>query len=149
MASRRIDDLHPLLAYAFGLALGEWRIRYPDRPQPILTATYRSPAEQDRLFRQPTDRIDNDGDGRIDEPDERVTAARAGESPHNFLPALAFDVAFQTADRKLDWSPRNFSDFAQLVLKAGGITWGGSFRTLPDAPHFELAGWKTFAKIGI
>lgn len=142
MTSRSIDDLHPQLAYAVGLAMGMWSLKYPDDPEPIITATYRSPDEQDSLFAQPTDGIDNDRDGRIDEPDERVTNARGGQSPHNFRPALAFDIAFQTKSRKLDWSTRLFEQFAGLMKRSANVTWGGDFKTLPDRPHFELTDWR-------
>lgn len=143
MASRSINDLHPQLAFAYGQALGMWLLKYPDDPIPFLTATYRSPGEQDLLFAQPTDRIDNDGDGRIDEPDERVTNARGDESAHNYLPALALDVAFQTSAKKLDWSTRLFEQFAGLMFHTPNITWGANFKTMVDRPHFELTDWKT------
>ena len=122
MTSRSIEDLHPLLAYAFGKAESEYLLRYPEAPKPILTCTYRDKAEQLALYNQATDKKDNDGDGKIDESDERVTNAKPGESPHNYLPAPAFDVAF--AD------------------KYSGITWGGNFKSLLDLPHFELTDWK-------
>lgn len=148
MASRKIDDLHPVLAYAFGLALGQWRSLYPNAPQPFLICTYRSSQEQDGLYGQPTDKRDNDGDGRVDETDERVTNARGGQSPHNFTMALAFDVAFQTQTNpaKLDYSTKLFDQFAPLVLQTPGITWGGNFKSLVDRPHFELTDWKVLAK---
>ena len=148
MASRSIDDLHPQLAFAYGQACGMWLLKYPLDPIPLLMATYRSPAEQDILFAQPTDKRDNDGDGRIDEPDEKVTNARGGQSAHNYLPALAFDVAFQKLDRtldwktRLDWSTRLFEQFATLMKRTPNITWGGDFKSLPDRPHFELTDWK-------
>ena len=79
MASRKIDDLHPVLAYAFGKAEANWRAQYPDAPRPFLVCTNRPNEEQDALFRAKP----------------KLTNARAGESPHNYLPSLAFDVAFQ------------------------------------------------------
>lgn len=139
--SRSIDDLHPFLAYAFGMACGRWEKMYPNAPVPFLTCTHRTPQEQDALYAQPFDGRDNDGDGRIDEPDEKVTNARAYESPHNFLPALAFDVAFKDRLGNPDWDKRLFDQFARLI--PGNITWGGNFKSLKDLPHFELADWKT------
>ena len=113
------------------------------RPTPILTATYRSPGEQDLLFAQPTDGKDDNGDGKIDEADERVTNARGGQSAHNYRPALALAIAFQDKANKLDWTTRLFSQFAQLMMRTANITWGGDFKSLRDLPHFELTDWKS------
>lgn len=38
-----------------------------------ISETYRSQERQKKLYNQPWDNIDNDRDGRIDEPDEQVT----------------------------------------------------------------------------
>ncbi|QHV97938.1 M15 family metallopeptidase [Spirosoma endbachense] len=147
MASRSINDLHPLLAYAYGKAEMEWKLTNPKRPVPYLTATFRSMAEQTALYNQPTDKRDNDGDGKVDEADERVTNAKAGQSPHNFNPSYAFDVAFLDSKGNSVWSDLTlFNDFAKLVLKTSGITWGGNFLTLKDRPHFELTGWAGMPK---
>lgn len=142
MPSRSLENLHPLLAYAFGKAEAQYCALYPDEPRPFLSCTYRSNAEQTSLFNQLSDRIDNDGDGRIDEADEKVTNARAGQSPHNFDPSFAFDVAFQNKAGKTDWTTPQFHRFAKLVLLTAGITWGGNFKRLLDLPHFELADWQ-------
>lgn len=142
MTSRSIDDLHPQLAYAFGLAKGRWPLLYPTAPTPFLTATFRDGADQNALFAQPTDRKDNDRDGRVDEADEFVTNARAGQSPHNYRPALAFDIAFRNAAGQLDWTPKWFDYFAAFVCETPGISWGGHFKTFKDRPHFELSDWE-------
>ena len=126
MTSRSIEDLHPLLAYAFGKAEAEWLYRYPESPTPFLTCTYRDNAEQDNLFKQVP----------------KVTNARAGESPHNYQPALAFDVAFKDKSGKTDYSTLLFERFAVLLLLTPGISWGGRFKSMPDRPHFELTDWK-------
>lgn len=142
MDSRSIDDLHPQLAYAFGLSCGRWAALYPGAPTPFLTQTFRSDARQNALFEQPRDGRDNDGDGRIDEDDEFVTDARAGHSPHNYRPALALDVGFRRLDGSLDWSEKWFNYFAQLMLELPNITWGGTFKKIRDRPHFELTDWR-------
>ncbi|SFD46464.1 peptidoglycan L-alanyl-D-glutamate endopeptidase CwlK [Spirosoma endophyticum] len=136
-----------MLAYAYGKAEVEWKINNPKRPFPFLTATFRPGVEQNALFAQPTDKKDNDGDGKIDEPDEFVTNARAGQSPHNFNPSYAFDVGFQDDKGKTYWNDLTlFNDFAKLMLKTAGITWGGNFKKLQDRPHFELTGWENMPK---
>lgn len=135
MASRSIADLHPTLAYAFGRAEAEWQHRYPDAPTPFLTATYRSNAEQDDTY----------ASGRT-KPGLKLTNAKGGQSPHNYQPALAFDVAFKDKAGKLDYSTLLFQRFAALIALVPGITWGGTFQSLPDRPHFELTNWRTLAK---
>jgi peptidoglycan L-alanyl-D-glutamate endopeptidase CwlK len=146
MASRSINDLNPMLAYAFGKAEAEWANLYPGLPTPFLTATFRDNKEQDALYTQPRDKKDNDGDGKIDEPDEFVTNAKAGQSPHNYNPSFAFDVAFSDKKGKVYWNVEYFQAFAKLVLKTSGITWGGNFKSFKDNPHFELTDWEKVAK---
>ncbi|RAJ92205.1 peptidoglycan L-alanyl-D-glutamate endopeptidase CwlK [Larkinella arboricola] len=146
MASRRIDDLDPVLAYAFGKAEAEWRIKFPELSQPFLTCTYRSKEEQTALYNQPFDKKDNDGDGKVDEADEKVTNAKAGQSAHNYQPRLAFDVAFKKKNGQADWNTELFTLFSKLVLQTAGITWGGHFKSLKDAPHFERTGWEKLVK---
>lgn len=148
MPSRSISDLHPELAYAFGLAEGRWEKLYPLEPKPFLVCTYRSPEEQNALYNQPTDKKDNDGDGKVDEPDEKVTNAKGGESPHNYLPALAFDIAFRNLPGNVDYTPRLFDQFAKLIAPANRppiVVWGGHFKSMPDKPHFEHINWKKLA----
>lgn len=134
MASRDINDLHPVLASAFGQASQKWNAKYPTRPKPFLTATYRSSIEQEELYAQ----------GRT-KPGTKVTNARAGQSAHNYKPSYAFDVAFRMGNGQLDWASPLFRDFNELIQQhtKTPITWGGTFRSMPDAPHWELAGWKT------
>ncbi len=142
MVSRDLALLHPTLTKAFLDAREKWNTLYPNGPSVVITCTYRSPEEQDRLFDQPRDKKDNNGNGRVDEPAEKVTNARAGQSPHNYKPSFAFDIAF-TQGKKTDWSEKNFRLFAPLVLQTPGITWGGNFKSLVDLPHFELTHWRS------
>ncbi|MCX6216579.1 M15 family metallopeptidase [Spirosoma sp.] len=146
MASRSIYDLHPVLAYALGRAEVLFQAKFPDGPVPFLVATFRSNEEQDALFKQPTDKKDNDKDGKIDEADERVTNAKAGQSPHNYKPSFAFDIAFKKKDGTLDYSEKWFVWFAGFVLVVEGITWGGNFKSIKDKPHFELTRWEKMVK---
>ncbi len=68
-----------------------------------------------------------------------------GQSAHNFEPSLAVDCA----PHPLDWEDITaFTQMAAIILShatALGIkmTWGGSWKTLKDYPHFELTDWKT------
>lgn len=93
-------------------------------------------AEQDALFNQPRDGRDNDGDGRIDEPDECVTRARGGQSNHNY--GIAFDVC-PFVNGKPDWkaSDATWKIIGQEGVRAG-LEWGGNWKNFVDRPHFEL-----------
>lgn len=133
MASRRIEDLHPTLREVFEFGLIEWNKRFPALPYPFLTATYRDNKEQEELYAQ----------GRT-KKGARLTNARSGQSPHNYLPSFAFDIAFKTTKGELDWNKTLFALFASIVKEKHEdvITWGGDFQRLKDSPHFELKGWK-------
>lgn len=106
----------------------------------FLTATYRSKEEQNALYNQPWDKKDNDGDGKVDEKDEKVTQAKGLQSPHNFLPSLAIDVAFKVKG-VVSWDTKWYKKFSVFMINPA-ITWGGTFKSMVDYPHFELKGWK-------
>jgi peptidoglycan L-alanyl-D-glutamate endopeptidase CwlK len=145
MASRRITDAHPRLKAAYEFSKRAFEEQFP-LLEVILTCTHRSAEEQDKLYNQPWDGIDNDGDGKIDERDEKVTNAKAGQSKHNVYPSLAIDVAFKKRNAPgLDWGMAPFSVFYKLMKSYdSGIRWGanvkygGHFKSLNDAPHYEL-----------
>lgn len=146
MASRSKKDLNTLLVSAYDKAAEEYEKLYPKASQPFLTCTHRPSAEQDALFKQPTDGIDNNGNGIIDDRSEKVTNAKGGSSPHNYNPSAAFDIAFiNPLTQKLDWSPVNFRNFADIIKKQSPLVQCGiDFRSLPDAPHFELMDWRKY-----
>jgi peptidoglycan L-alanyl-D-glutamate endopeptidase CwlK len=100
-----------------------------------LTCTFRSHEEQNALYAQgrSTGKL-----GAI------VTNARAGQSPHNFKPALAGDVAFVKPNKVLDWNPKLFMDLFAIMQKKfpDKIIFGGNFK-FKDFPHYELKNWKT------
>jgi peptidoglycan LD-endopeptidase CwlK len=128
MASRDKNDLTEDVRVMWEKSEQDWRETYPDRPQPFLTATYRSNAEQAKLYAQ----------GRTT-PGKKVTNAKPGQSNHNKFPSPAFDIAFKKADGSVDWSEKLFSDFAVLA-KANGLQWGGDWKRTKDTPHFERPG---------
>ena len=139
MPERSITYCTPELQEVWYAALKKFSEAHPDLPVPFLTCTYRSREEQDRLFNQPWDHIDNDQDGKIDEADEKVTNARAGQSYHNFYPSRAFDVAFRKPNKQLDWNDHLFIKFAAVVKEINPkVTWGGEFKRFKDMPHFQL-----------
>lgn len=92
--------------------------------------------EQTKLYNQPWDKRDNDGDGRIDEKDEKVTNAKAGQSNHNY--GLACDLCV-FVNGKPDWN--NLQNFATIgrLAKQVGLEWGGDWK-FKDRPHVQLKG---------
>lgn len=126
-----IEQLHPVLAAAYKRTKAEWAVRHPEGPFPVLTSTYRSNAEQARLYAQ----------GRTTKGPV-VTNAQPGQSAHNHFPSRAFDVGF-VSGKKMDWSNKLFEEFAGLMKDEVGIEWGGSRKKFKDRPHFQLIGWKT------
>ena len=132
MASRSTKDLQPVLTNAYTDTAARYAKRHPDYPQPFITCTYRSPAEQAELFAQ----------GR-DKPGKIVTYAKPGQSPHNYVISWAFDIAFINKFRKLDWSIKYFQIFADILAeKHNLVLWGGDFKNFKDRPHFELKNWQ-------
>lgn len=99
-----------------------------------VTSGTRTYEEQDALYRQAQDGRDNDGDGRVDESDERVTRARAGFSNHNF--GLAFDITLFDGSKPVYESP--LYKVLGALGQGLGLTWGGSWSSINDEPHFEL-----------
>jgi peptidoglycan L-alanyl-D-glutamate endopeptidase CwlK len=136
MPSRSKQDLNVTLVTAFEQAVREYERLYPEAPQPFLTCTYRSDAEQEALFAK----------GRT-EKGSKVTNARAGQSPHNFKPSFAFDIAFIGLNKKLDWSDKLFKTFADIIKRTSpSVEWGGDWSKFKDLPHYELKGWKNLAR---
>lgn len=133
-SSRDVNDLHAELASRWLLLVEEFKKLYPSYPQPFLTQTYRSAADQNADYAK----------GRT-APGHIVTNAKAGQSLHNFLPALAFDFAFRDATGHVDWSAFKVDGkivtvkeletiVGTLAQNKYGLNWGDEFR---DYPHIE------------
>ncbi|MBC7424972.1 MAG: M15 family metallopeptidase [Bacteroidia bacterium] len=138
MSSRKLTDAHIILQQQFPIAKEKFE-KDNKGVEVFITCSYRSPQEQTALYNQPFDKKDNDGDGRIDEADEKVTQAKALQSPHNYLPSFAIDVAFNV-NGKLDWSSKYFLLFSKYMI-TDKIEWGGTWK-FKDTPHYEIKGWK-------
>ena len=73
--------------------------------------------------------------------------AHFGQSPHNYLPALAFD-AYPLIDGKVDVNDAKALDAQAARIKAIAakvnidIVWGGDWHSIIDRPHFELSNWR-------
>jgi peptidoglycan L-alanyl-D-glutamate endopeptidase CwlK len=136
MNSRDIKDLHPYLATRFKQAVDEWFLKYPSKPQPFLTQTFRSNDYQNDLYEQ----------GRS-KPGKVVTNARGGQSMHNFPPSHAFDIAFKKATDEVSWDIGLFRAFAEIITPLG-VDWGGNWTGgFKDYPHFQVPGmtWRDLA----
>jgi peptidoglycan L-alanyl-D-glutamate endopeptidase CwlK len=137
MASRKIQDCVKELQDVWEKSKEIYLDKYSDLPQPFLTCTYRSLEEQRMLYNQSFDGIDNDNDGKIDEPDEKVTNAKPGQSKHNLFPSKAFDIAFKK-NGIIAWDLYLFLKFAEIVKEVNpNIKWGGNWK-FKDYPHFEI-----------
>ena len=89
----------------------------------------RAYAEQDALYAQ----------GRS-KPGAIVTNARGGYSNHNF--GIAFDIGVFEGSKYLGESPK----YNAVGVLGGdlGLEWGGNWKTIKDAPHFQLRpAWAT------
>lgn len=103
--------------------------------QLLITEGFRSFERQQELYDQPTDGKDNDGDGQVDEADEKVTNAKPGQGFHNY--ALALDVV-PVVNGKPNWNVSKGT--WEAIGKTGealGLEWGGRWRSPIDKPHFQ------------
>lgn len=129
MASRDKKDLRPELVQAYEKAFEVYSKLYPNEPQPFITCTYRSGDEQNKLYTQVP----------------KVTNAKAGQSPHNYNPSFAFDIAFIGVNKKVVWTAKYFKMFADCVKSSSDVTvWGGDWLKFSDKPHFELKMWRSY-----
>lgn len=138
----RINSLHPLIREK----ANEFIIR-AEKELGIklrVTSALRTWAEQEALYNRISDHIDNDNDGQIDEADEQVTHAKAGQSYHNY--GLAFDVV-EIKDGKALWSNPNWEKIGQFGEKLG-FTWGGRWvGKKNDKPHFQMTFGKNYMEL--
>lgn len=143
--TRSIEHLHPELVAAWQWADSEWDKRYPGRANPILTQTYRSNAVQAAFFAQGREDLAAVNQKRLAvglapikaHQNRVITNARPGSSKHNVYPSNAFDVAFVEGKNTI-WTGKLFEDFYAIIKERfPQVIWGGNFKTIKDAPHFE------------
>jgi len=97
----------------------------------ILSGT-RTYAEQNKLYAQRP----------------KVTNAKAGQSNHNF--GIAFDIGIFKG--KTYYTGRNVAenkayDDLSKIIKPVGLLWGGDWKSLKDAPHYELPTNKSISQV--
>ena len=131
MASRSLDDLHPTVKRMAEQFLGACEVHGIDV---LIYCTYRSPEEQDELYRQ----------GRS-KPGNVVTNARGGDSFHNWR--CAFDFVPMVAGKPA-WNDK------ALYLKAGGIAesvgleWSGRWTgKLKETAHCQYSAGLSIAAL--
>lgn len=132
MASRNIFDLCVELRRAyvrFDAAMHAAGIDY------IVTCTYRSNDEQQRLYNQ----------GRTS-PGPKVTNAKPGQSLHNCTDAngkpasRAFDICL-IKNGKCDWDANNPNwKKAGEIGESCGLEWAGRWTSFREFPHFQIKG---------
>lgn len=126
MSSRDPNDLHPILKERWYDAQEAYVQEYPALPQPFLVQTYRSVDDQNADYAK----------GRT-VPGKIITNAKGGQSLHNYMPALAFDIAFKDSKGSVDWNDEYlFENFAKIA-KRFGLAWGGDWKGFKDKPHFQ------------
>ena len=97
----------------------------------IITSTYRSIEEQNKLYQQ----------GRSI-PGNRVTNAKGGDSFHNWR--VAFDFA-PLKHGKIDWNDVELFKRCGEIAESCGLEWGGRWSKLRDYPHCQYTQGLTLA----
>lgn len=127
MASRQIEDCDPILQKAWRDGQRTYLYLNGGDPEPFLTCTYRSNAEQSELYAK----------GRT--IDGKIVTNISKNGKHNQRPSKAFDIAFKNKNGALDWSPILFQRFAAiLAIQSPKVKWGGNWSSFKDYPHFEI-----------
>ena len=132
MSDRNLEDLHPDLKPL----CEQWLAKCQQQSiGAFVTQTYRSVAEQDAMYAQ----------GRT-APGKIVTNARGGHSAHNFaMPdgtpaAKAFDFAIKSTGNELNWNVNSPEWKAAIAIGQDlNMVWGGSWKSIKDYDHFQLA----------
>lgn len=127
--SRDYKHAAPELIRRFIKIATDFAEQYPGKSL-LVTTTYRSPAEQQRLYKI----------GRFGNPGKPVTMLDGfnKKSRHNEFPATAIDFCVLIGGKAC-------FDEAELypvgsLAKKHGLEWGGFWQTFPDYCHLQL--WK-------
>ena len=125
--SRKIDDLHPLVASRAQRLLD---LAADSGIDLLVTSTYRDHESQDALYAR----------GRT-KPGPRVTNAAGGQSYHNFR--VAFDVVPLRLGKPVWGTKGDDLVLWQHVGRLGeliGLEWAGRWKTMKEFPHFQYTG---------
>lgn len=138
-SEKSIASCHPSAQSAFRAFVAEAQALAAQRGLDYkVICGLRSWEEQERIYAQ----------GRT-APGKIVTKARPGSSMHNF--GLAIDMGvFRGKDYLDETEPKTADAFhreAGKLAEKHGLRWGGFFKTIYDAPHYELAVSHTLAQL--
>lgn len=97
------------------------------------TRTYE---QQNALFRQ----------GRFGNPGPVITKARGGQSNHNF--GVAWDIGIFTSKGGYLADGKEYDQVAKLGQSAS-VEWGGSWKSFPDRPHYQLILGKSVSELRV
>lgn len=117
---RDLNELHPYVNFLYQ--------KLADKCQKqgieiLVTSTYRSVEEQDKLYAK-----GRTSSGNI------VTNAKGGSSYHNFR--LAFDCV-PLVNGKCAWDRIDIFNEIGSIGKSLGLEWGGDFNSIKDYAHFQ------------
>jgi peptidoglycan L-alanyl-D-glutamate endopeptidase CwlK len=130
----RIALLHPKVREEMKTIISECNVLLNGRSQVRVTQGLRTFAEQDALFKQKP----------------KVTNAKGGQSIHNY--GFAVDIVLiidgKTAswDTHKDWDNDGIADWDECVkvFAKHGWSWGGSWQSFKDMPHFDKIGFNNW-----
>ena len=128
--SRRIEDLHPIVQPKCRLFIEHCADAGIDV---LITSTLRTFAEQDALYAK----------GRT-LPGPKVTAAKAGESFHNY--GLAFDFA-PIEHGKIDWNDLDLFRKCGEIGESCGLEWAGRWQRFREMAHLQYTSGLTIAQL--
>lgn len=138
----RIELLHPKLRTEAKEIYSDIFKALKGRATVRFTHTLRTIAEQDALYAQ----------GRS-KPGKKVTNAKGGQSYHNF--GMAIDICLILDRKEVSWDTLKDYDGDKIpdwmevvaIFKTRGWEWGGDFKSIKDAPHFQKTFGYTTAKL--
>jgi peptidoglycan L-alanyl-D-glutamate endopeptidase CwlK len=153
MASRRLEDLHPVTRKKTEEFLKRAK---EDGIEVLIYCTFRSPEEQEILYMQGrleqfgitlkelNERRKKLGLWELTEKEARrkVTNAKPWQSFHQY--GLAFDCV-PLAGGKPDWSNHEAYEKLGEIAQKVGLEWAGSWKQFRELPHFQDT--ETFQKI--
>jgi peptidoglycan L-alanyl-D-glutamate endopeptidase CwlK len=126
MPSKLLRDAEDRLSIAFSIGRYLFELDHPGL-ELIITATHRSPSEQQALYEQ----------GRT-KPGQIVTHLDGVTklSNHNYSPSRALDFAVVIGG-KITWNEAEYKKAGPYFV-ARGLVWGGNWVSFKDYPHIEL-----------
>ena len=145
MASRRLEDLHPVTREKTEEFLEKAK---ENGIEVLIYCTFRSPEEQEILYMQGrleqfgitlkelNERRKKLGLWELTEEEARrkVTNARPWQSFHQY--GLAFDCV-PLAGGKPDWSNHEAYEKLGEIAQKVGLEWAGSWKQFRELPHFQ------------